>query len=327
MPDSIQVPDFLVVPDLLDGDILYVIRAGVDKRILGSTIKAAISWGGLSGKPTTLAGFGITDAQPFDADLAAIAGLTTQGFGRSLLTTASDSAARLVLGLSNSNNVAFLTVAAVAVLAAQFEFYHGSGFSHIIQTADNATTNRMVIFTFPNSDVALTFPASGTLATTAGVAAGYQPLDSDLTSWAALTRAAALDVFVVTPTLANLNALVSDADVAVLAGNTFTARQVMPGVTLSQTATTNALDFSSNDVQTITLSGNTTFTTSNLAAGRSKTVIITCDGSTRTLTFPAWVFVGSAAPANIAASKKAVLTISATGATDAGCVAAYAVQP
>jgi hypothetical protein len=39
------------------------------------------SWTGVTGKPATLAGYGITDAQPLDADLTAIAGLAgTSGF-------------------------------------------------------------------------------------------------------------------------------------------------------------------------------------------------------------------------------------------------------
>lgn len=46
--------------------------------------------------------------------------------------------------------------------------------------------------------------------TSAQIAAAYQPLDSDLTSWAGVTRAAGFDTFVVTPSSANLAALVTD---------------------------------------------------------------------------------------------------------------------
>lgn len=38
----------------------------------------------------------------------------------------------------------------------------------------------------------------------------YQPLDSDLTSWAAVTRASGVDTFVATPSSANLRALLTD---------------------------------------------------------------------------------------------------------------------
>jgi hypothetical protein len=60
--------------------------------------KAAASHGhsfaSLSGRPTTLGGYGITDAQPFDADLGAIAAIETAAFGRSLLALADASALR-----------------------------------------------------------------------------------------------------------------------------------------------------------------------------------------------------------------------------------------
>ncbi len=41
----------------------------------------------------------------------------------------------------------------------------------------------------------------------AAIAAGYQPLDGDLTSWAAVARAAGLDTFVATPSSANLKSV------------------------------------------------------------------------------------------------------------------------
>jgi hypothetical protein len=57
-------------------------------------------------------------------------------------------------------------------------------------------------------------------------------------------------------------------------------------------------------------------------------VFITCDGSTRTLTFPAgWHFVGAAAPANIAANKRAWLQLRSTGTTDAEVIARWLVEP
>ena len=90
-------------------------------------------------------------------------------------------------------------------------------------------------------------------------------------------------------------------------------------------STTTALDFSGDQLQTISISANTTFTTSNRATGKSKTIKITTDGSTRTLTFPAWKFVG-AKPSDQAASKIGILTISCFGSADSDIVAAYAVE-
>ncbi len=91
------------------------------------------------------------------------------------------------------------------------------------------------------------------------------------------------------------------------------------------TTTTVALDLTSNDFQTISISANTTFTTSNRASGRSKTIRIITDATLRTLTFPAWIFVGTA-PTDQAASKTGILTITAFGTADTDIVAAYAVE-
>lgn len=66
------------------------------------------NWASLltSAKPTTLAGYGITDAQPLDADLTAIAALSTQPFGRFLLTQADAAAARTTLGAQAEKTIA-----------------------------------------------------------------------------------------------------------------------------------------------------------------------------------------------------------------------------
>lgn len=61
------------------------------------------TWANLTGKPTTLAGYGITDAQPLDADLTAIAALTTTAFGRGFLTQADAASSRTYIGAGSSN--------------------------------------------------------------------------------------------------------------------------------------------------------------------------------------------------------------------------------
>jgi hypothetical protein len=97
--------------------------------------------------------------------------------------------------------------------------------------------------------------------------------------------------------------------------------------TLTYASTTN-IDFSLAGTRKESLTGNVTFTTSNLAAGRSVVVKILCDSSARTFTFPgSWIFVGAAAPTGIAANKTGILSLTAYGTTDADVVAAYAVQP
>jgi hypothetical protein len=55
---------------------------------------STLAWSKITGTPTSLAGYGIIDAQPLDADLTAIAALTTTAFGRGFLPLADAAAAR-----------------------------------------------------------------------------------------------------------------------------------------------------------------------------------------------------------------------------------------
>ena len=92
-------------------------------------------------------------------------------------------------------------------------------------------------------------------------------------------------------------------------------------------AAAQSLNFSGAGVQLLTLGGNTTFSSANLTPGKSVTLLVTCDATGRTLSFPAgWVWVGSNAPASILASKKAVLSVYSTGSADAGVIASWAPQ-
>jgi hypothetical protein len=79
--------------------------------------------------------------------------------------------------------------------------------------------------------------------------------------------------------------------------------------------------------QMISLSGDPTFTTSNRAAGRTVTLRLAAGGSSRTLVFPSFVFVGSAAPTTLAANKVGVLTVTFFDTSDANAVAAWAAEP
>ena len=79
-------------------------------------------------------------------------------------------------------------------------------------------------------------------------------------------------------------------------------------------------------VRTINLTGNLSLASINRAAGRRVVLRLICDGTQRTLTFPSeWVFIGTK-PANIAASKTAVLSVTWFGTATTDAVAAYAVQ-
>lgn len=106
----------------------------------------------------------------------------------------------------------------------------------------------------------------------------------------------------------------------------FSAGGIFAQGTLTYAASV-ALDFDSNSMQTVSLTGAITFTTSNKAAGRRKLVRIVCDGTGRAFTFPGWKFVGAAAPASIAASKTAILLLDCFGTSESDVVARYHVEP
>ena len=96
--------------------------------------------------------------------------------------------------------------------------------------------------------------------------------------------------------------------------------------TLGTASGTQNLDFSGQGYLTHSITGDITYTATNYAAGKSLTVRITADGTQRALAFPGtWTFVGTK-PTAIAASKKAILSVTSFGATAAEAVAAYAVQ-
>lgn len=106
----------------------------------------------------------------------------------------------------------------------------------------------------------------------------------------------------------------------------FNVPAVTPTVTTLTYAASVALNFTL-PLQDIALTGDITLTTSNLAAGRSVLLRILCDATPRNFTFPGWHFNGAAAPASIAASKTALLRLTAWGSADANVTAEYYVEP
>jgi hypothetical protein len=78
----------------------------------------------------------------------------------------------------------------------------------------------------------------------------------------------------------------------------------------------------------VTLAGNVTFSGSGYLFGAYVVMRIVCDGTNRTLGWPAgWKFVGSAAPTSINANKTALLHLWSFGTAEADVVAQYLVEP
>jgi len=89
---------------------------------------------------------------------------------------------------------------------------------------------------------------------------------------------------------------------------------------------TSAINFAGDELQEISIVANTTFIGTGYATGKSKVIKITTDGTLRTLAFPAgWVFVG-AKPADQAATKEGILSLTCFTGAEAGVIASYAVE-
>jgi hypothetical protein len=87
------------------------------------------------------------------------------------------------------------------------------------------------------------------------------------------------------------------------------------------------LDLLHGQVNTITLTGPLTLTTSNLANGRVTGLRLLPGSSARDITFPTdWVF-GGVKPSSIPANKLARLTIECHGTVNAEVIAAILIQP
>ena len=115
--------------------------------------------------------------------------------------------------------------------------------------------------------------------------------------------------------LPGFNTSASDATIITTANGVRGAFDV--GTGLGTTGTVN-LDFDalSGTVQTITASGNLTFTTSNRVAGRKFELRIAAGGSTRTLAWPAWVAFGEALPTSLASGAVLRVAIECLGSAD-----------
>jgi hypothetical protein len=88
------------------------------------------------------------------------------------------------------------------------------------------------------------------------------------------------------------------------------------------------LDFTSNDVLQHLLTGNVTFTAILPRGFKRATVLVVGDTVSRNLTWPSpWRWVGTAAPASLAANKSAVLELFIFDDNDSSVLARWSAQP
>ena len=87
------------------------------------------------------------------------------------------------------------------------------------------------------------------------------------------------------------------------------------------------LNFGSFGSKRITLTSDTTFSAVGYGYGSRLELRILCDATPRNLVWPAWKFVGGAAPTSIAANKTALLQLWAFGLAESDIVARYLVEP
>jgi len=207
-----------------------------------------------------------------------------------------------------------------------------------LQTKVNGIATSANNYVHPNHSGDVTSTADGATAIASGVI-----VDGDINATATIDATKIADGTVTSTEFQYINSLSSNAQTQIdtkspSASPTFTGTVTTAAVDVAgnnidniqnlihdTSTTTTTLDFNGDQLQTISISADTTFTTSNKAIGRSKTIKITTDATLRTLTFPAWTFVGTK-PADQAASKVGILTITCFGAADTDIVAAYAVE-
>lgn len=86
------------------------LAVGTDVQAQNATLQTIATGAGvpfslLQSKPVTLSGYGITDAQPLDSDLTAVAALSTTSFGRGFLALSDGAATRTYAGLQIGTDV------------------------------------------------------------------------------------------------------------------------------------------------------------------------------------------------------------------------------
>ncbi len=165
--------------------------------------------------------------QPLDADLTSWAGVTrASGLDTFVTTPSSANLAALVTNETGSGALVFATsptlvtpalgtpasgvlTNATGLPVATGISGLGTGVATFLATPSSANLAAALTDESGTGTVVYSSTLSSYL-TTAAAAAAYQPLDSDLTSWAGIARASGFDTFTTTPSSANLAALVTN---------------------------------------------------------------------------------------------------------------------
>lgn len=131
------------------------ITLGTGLSLSGSTLNATASsaWADLTGTPTTLTGYGITDAlaattaastyQPLDADLTSIAALTTTNAGRTVLTASGSTGTGNIVYAASPTFVTKLTTPDIlaSALTGNLLISNQSGTTAMTISGSGSTTN------------------------------------------------------------------------------------------------------------------------------------------------------------------------------------------
>lgn len=92
-------------------------------------------------------------------------------------------------------------------------------------------------------------------------------------------------------------------------------------------ASTVDVNFDLGPYQYLIMTNNTTFTSSQLGAGKAVALKIFAGTTNYVPTWPTWKFIGAGAPTLIASNKTAILSVTAWDGNTTNVVAAYAVEP
>lgn len=170
----------------------------------------------------------------------------------------------------------------------------------------SANHQTLVTQTFAQMRASLDLEAGTDFYSIAAANAAFQPIDSDLTSWAGVTRASGFDTFVATPSSANLKSLITDETgsggaLVFATGPTLTDPQITGAILEDIYTITDGAGFeidpSNGTIQQVTLGADRTPAATNFANGESVTLMVN-DGTARTITWTtvAVTWVGGSAP-------------------------------